>query len=787
MKAKNNPGYKKKAFDSSSVSVDTSSFDNLKDLTEQKQLQDRLKAEKEAMDAYLTEYGTFQQRKYAIAQEYADKIAKAQTNAEKIRLGKERDSKLSGIESNALKANIDWATVFGEFGGMFSDMIKPALENAKKYMQTDEFKNSDTSSQQALIESINKMEKSLGSAGTLNFKKLGEDVRIYQDALISLNDAKAEEIEAIEKLKKAQEEYENALKNGTESEKQSAKDALDIAQTNANAASANVQSQTDLVNESQRQVSDTSSKLKASMDNVIEGLQKISSGSLASIYSGLIQAGKGIGGAIGKVSKTLEDVPIIGWIVSIIDIFKDGISVVVEGLIDAVFNAVSGILEDVLSGDLIVTLVKSVVNGVGSIIKSIASGLGNLFTGGLLGKSNDAEMEAYISKLQIENEALRKSIDSLRDTIEKSDSTNKESIEAYRQALQAEKEYQENQRESIDARASQWTNTGYGFLGLGGKKSFNSHVNSDLPSWVWDSFNETLRQHGFSDTVRTAGDMWELSPEALKVLRDFDPKAWAEFFSTDGHKNPEDMVNEYIESAGKLDELTDSLNEKLTGYTWEGFRSSYADLLMDLESDTKDFADNINKLISNALIESFVNSAEMKSRIKNLYDMIAEYAGEDSAGGTELTKDEIEAIRQENESIAKDMLSWREAAIEAGLIDISQSSSGQQSASSKGFGSMSQDTGEELNGRFTALQESGIRLELESQKQTVAITELKGSISGLVTQNQNLYNIADETRTILANSYLELQQIRENTEDSAKYLKDIKADIAEVKQNTSKL
>ena len=208
---------------------------------------------------------------------------------------------------------------------------------------------------------------------------------------------------------------------------------------------------------------------------------------------------------------------------------------------------------------------------------------------------------------------------------------------------------------------------------------------------------------------------------------------------------------------------------------------------MDLESDTKDFADNINKLISNALIESFVNSAEMKSRIKNLYDMIAEYAGEDSAGGTELTKDEIEAIRQENESIAKDMLSWREAAIEAGLIDISQSSSGQQSASSKGFGSMSQDTGEELNGRFTALQESGIRLELESQKQTVAITELKGSISGLVTQNQNLYNIADETRTILANSYLELQQIRENTEDSAKYLKDIKADIAEVKQNTSKL
>lgn len=163
---------------------------------------EQLQFEKDALNSYLQEYGTFQQRKYAIAQEYADKIAKAQTEAEKLKLSKDRDSKVAAMETEVLKAQIDWATVFGEFGGMFSDMIKPALENVKKYMQTDEFKNSDASNQQSLIEFINKMEKSLGSAGTLNFKKLGEDVRTYQDALISLNDAKAEEIEAIKRLKK---------------------------------------------------------------------------------------------------------------------------------------------------------------------------------------------------------------------------------------------------------------------------------------------------------------------------------------------------------------------------------------------------------------------------------------------------------------------------------------------------------------------------------------------------------------------------------------------------------
>ena len=30
-----------------------------------------------------------------------------------------------------MKQNIDWVTVFGEFGGMFDGMIRPALDEAK--------------------------------------------------------------------------------------------------------------------------------------------------------------------------------------------------------------------------------------------------------------------------------------------------------------------------------------------------------------------------------------------------------------------------------------------------------------------------------------------------------------------------------------------------------------------------------------------------------------------------------------------------------------------------------
>ena len=93
----------------------------------------------------------------------------------------------------------------------------------------------------------------------------------------------------------------------------------------------------------------------------------------------------------------------------------------------------------------------------------------------------------------------------------------------------------------------------------------------------------------------------------------------------------------------------------------------------------------------------------------------------------------------------------------------------------------------ELSGRFTALNETGLRIEAQGNAKMQTLVDLKGSIAGLEVQAQGIYNIADETRSILANSYLELQEINENTGNSAKYLKDIKTDIAIVKQNTSRI
>lgn len=145
----------------------------------------------------------------------------------------------------------------------------------------------------------------------------------------------------------------------------------------------------------------------------------------------------------------------------------------------------------------------------------------------------------------------------------------------------------------------------------------------------------------------------------------------------------------------------------------------------------------------------------------------------------------LEGVLDGASSAAEEWDKWaKDHGFTPGEEDTESSS---QTATRKGFTTMSQDTADELNGRFTALYESNLRLETIGQQQAIAITELRGPISSLTAQASGMYNIADETRTILANSYLELQQIRENTGEIVKPIKQMQADIAEVKRNTSRL
>lgn len=391
---------------------------------------------------------------------------------------------------------------------------------------------------------------------------------------------------------------------------------------------------------------------------------------------------------------------IIGLILDLLDVLADGIGNLIDGLLVKVANAIDGILTEIGNGQFFV----NIAHGVGNVISGIVRGIGNLFTGGwAFGGGNVDEMEEEIERLARSNEALAKSIDSLAEVIKDKDSTNAQSEDAYRRALEAEKEWEANMRSSIDNRASEWSNGGHGFLGLGGEHSFNSYVNDRGSGWYgWSDFNRVLRQNGYNALVQSAGDLWNLSPEMMKLLRDYAPAAWAELLNTDGESNPSELINEYIERAGKIDELTSALNEKLTGYSWDSFKGSYVDMLKNLDSTNEDFANNLEDMLTNAILNSLVNDV-YKNRIKKLYKMIADAAGVDSEGGSTMTKEEVDAIRAYNEQLASDMRRDRDALISAGIIKNTGDGSGSKTLSS-GIKGITEETADLLAAYTNAIR-----------------------------------------------------------------------------------
>ena len=728
----------------------------------------QLKAEQQALNDYLKEYGTFQQQKLAIAQEYAEKIRKAQeengVNSAQVKLlEKQRDVAIQNKETEAIKANIDWVTVFGEFGSMFSDMIKPALDEAKKYVRTDKFKNSDQASQKSLIDAISQMEKSLGGTSGVNFKKLGEDVKAYQIAEQNRISAIGIETAALERLKKSQDDYTKAQKGGTESEKQAAANALETARQNADIASANVKTQTDIANQAQRNVTDTATRLKASMENLLGGLQQISSGGLYNAYSGIIKTVNGFKDVIGKTSESLKEVPIVGWILSIIDVLKDGLSDLVGGLLDAVLNAVSGIIGDVLSGDLFVTIGKSLRNGIGNILNAISfGGFNSLFGIG----GNAKEVQETIDRLTDRNGTLQTAIEDLTDEMKASKGM--KSVESYREAVKYQEEVNKNYLQIAKEQAGYHKSHG----------SWQHYL-----KWTDEMLEHARKATGMQDFSGT-DSLWNLTPEQMKALRS-DVWLWdiMESSGKGGYgERVTDKLDDYIEQAGKLEELTDSLYEGLIGMSFDSMYDSFISSLMDMEKSAEDFADDISKYFMQAMLSNAIGE-QFSDKLRTWYDKFGEAMKDD---GT-LDNNERKELMDEYMGYVDEAMKLRdELAAATGYDKISQESTS-QSASSKGFQAMSQDTGEELNGRFTALQIAGEEIKNQNIIQSQSLNLLTVKADALLSINTETRNIADDTRDLIAQSYLELVQISENTGAIVKPIQQMQRDIAEVKKNTAKL
>ena len=266
--------------------------------------------------------------------------------------------------------------------------------------------------------------------------------------------------------------------------------------------------------------------------------------------------------------------------------------------------------------------------------------------------------------------------------------------------------------------------------------------------------------------------LFDLTDEQLAKLQEEAHIFWAQLDS-----DTQNYANQIAEGVAQVKEVLEQQMTDTTLIDLDTLRNDFHDLLTDMDADSADFADNFEDYMRNAILNSMLKESYM-GRLEEWRKKF--YAAMDDG----VTEQEYNALKEEGQQIADEMKAQRDA-----MADMFgwESESTSQSSTSKGFQAMSQDTGEELNGRFTALQIAGEEIKTQNIAQTQSLNLLAARADAILSMNTETRNIADDTRDLIAQSYLELVQISENTGNSAKYLKDIKADIAEVKKNTSKL
>lgn len=768
---KANPNNKDKTFNRSTVTLSASEnakFDEMIANTKTKHVNEYKELEVQRLQAlydYLKEYGTVQQQMYAIAKEYDEKIAKEKDENRRKILEKEKASALAKSNTGNLALDIDWGATFGGIGGVLKDIAKDTLKEVEQYMRTAEFKALSPSDKKAYIDLREKLRKEGVGEATSPFKfsqwaEIEKQTKAYQDSVRNLQEKTKAHTKAIEDLEKAEKLLTNAT---TDSTKKIAQASVDAARVKVDTTAVDLNNAKEDKNNKYGELTNSTNKAVQGLNNFSSALRQMSDGTLKGFADGVANlissiAGKGgVGGLIGAIGGKAGG--LIGAILQIIDALGEDPAGFIKGILDKVAKVVETVLQQIPN------IVLDVIKGVGNIIGGIISGIGSWFVGG----GNEKDMEKEISKLTKANEKLAQTIEDLSKNISKKDNTNKQSIESYKKAKAAEDEWEANQRRAIDARASEWTNKGYGFMKLGGKSSFNAHSKS-RDWWGWNEFNKRLSELGSKARVFSSTDMWKLSPGEMKTLKETADTAWREFFDNGGHKSPEDLVKEYIDRSGKREELVSALNEKLTGYSWDGFMDSYKSTLKNLESTTEDFANNINELISNALLESFSNE-ELKPKIKELYEYIAK-AAEDG-----LDDSEIAYIREKNNEVAALGLKKRSELEQAGLIKKKDS---EQNATANGVTSITFEQASNIIALTTA---GNISRDQTKDILTAKLSTMDASMRGIQMMAGEQKNIADELRTIQANSYIELQGIHDDTSAMNKTLKMLSSDVSDIKKN----
>lgn len=701
-----------------------------------------LSAELQAMSDYLQQYGTLQEQKYAISALYAQKIKDVQDSGDSeetkrwriAALQKEQASQISNANAKSLSMGIDWSATFQGVGNILKDVAKATLQKVEDYIKTDEFKKLSATDKKTYTDLREQLRLETGGKSTsvFNFRIWGDinkEAKLYQGAVKNLREKTDAHSAAVRQLEEANKGLANATTD----------DAKKIAQTRVNLAKANVADTGKEMQNAQQEVNETSSNLSTSVSKAASGisnftnyLNEMSNGSLYNFANGitklvtsLFKGSDGIGKALSELGGKAGG--IVGAILQILDAMGDAPTEFIDTMMEKLIDSINSIVEQLPY--LIISLFKDA----GDVIMNLVSGIAHWFKiDDLFGlEGNSKEVAKTIESLTDRNKLLQNSIDSLNETI-KDDNIFK-SNEAYEQAKKNQTETNKNLLEIAKAQASYWK----------GHHSWNYYwegLSSSQIAWAQKNVNSNFN-----------GDIWSLTPEEMKKLLANVDIAEAIRDTGEGNfgKDVLEKLQAYAEQAEKIEEYTKQWQENIAKVSFDTMKDNFVSALMDMSKDAKDFADDFTELMQRALL-----SVALQDLIdKDLKQWYESYVTALSNGTlTELQKDYFKNALNE--------IYKKGTEIRDNIADFTgYDNYTQQSGDSGGFEAMSQDTAEELSGRFTMLQITAQNIHIDvlsllnKMDTSIAISTVRNTLLQEVVTIMNrstsyLEDIAADTRRI---------------------------------------
>lgn len=238
-----------------------------------------------------------------------------------------------------------------------------------------------------------------------------------------------------------------------------------------------------------------------------------------------------------------------------------------------------------------------------------------------------------------------------------------------------------------------------------------------------------------------------------------------------------EVINEIVETiiGGTAEEIAKELGD------------AFIDAFMEGENAAEAWGEKVDEIVAN-IVRQMLISRFLEEEIGKVFDKYkAKWFKDGVFLGMENVTDSMSGFADDLNKVGETFQAvWDSLSAETKEL-LGNAGAADQEATSRGFQAMSQDTGDELNGRFTDIQGKVTDIRGYVMAQTQSIIGLLTSMANIETAMYASVQVNNELLRYAVMTYMEIVEINGNTAAMRVALQGIQEDIAAIKRNTSEL